>query len=96
LTVMALTRRIDLPLLWSAQEQALGLRWFTHVSIARAGARCRAGFAARAAEGARGKRTSPVANHRVFGSSSSSRRADTVFHEAAGWMNRLDGAGAFT
>jgi hypothetical protein len=26
LSVMALTRRIDLPLLWSAQEQALGLR----------------------------------------------------------------------
>jgi site-specific DNA recombinase len=26
LTVVALTRRIDLPLLWSAQEQALGLR----------------------------------------------------------------------
>jgi hypothetical protein len=26
LTVIALTRRIDLPLLWSAQEQALGLR----------------------------------------------------------------------
>jgi hypothetical protein len=26
LTVMALTRRIDIPLLWSAQEQALGLR----------------------------------------------------------------------
>ena len=25
LTVMALTRRIDLPLLWSAQEEALGL-----------------------------------------------------------------------
>jgi hypothetical protein len=26
LTVVALTRRIDLPLLWSAQEQALDLR----------------------------------------------------------------------
>jgi hypothetical protein len=25
LTVEALTRRIDLPLLWSAQEQALGI-----------------------------------------------------------------------
>jgi hypothetical protein len=26
LTVIKLTRRIDLPLLWSAQEQALGIR----------------------------------------------------------------------
>jgi hypothetical protein len=26
LSVMALTRRIDLPILWSAQEQAFGLR----------------------------------------------------------------------
>jgi hypothetical protein len=26
LTVVSLTRRIDLPLLWSAQEQALNLR----------------------------------------------------------------------
>jgi hypothetical protein len=26
---MALTRRTDLPLLWSAQHQALGIQWLT-------------------------------------------------------------------
>jgi hypothetical protein len=30
LTVIGLTRRLDLPMLWSAQEQALGIRYFTH------------------------------------------------------------------
>jgi hypothetical protein len=34
LTVIKLTRRIDLPLLWSAQEQALGLGWPTEAGPA--------------------------------------------------------------
>jgi hypothetical protein len=27
---MTLTRRTDLPVLWSAQHQALGIQWLTH------------------------------------------------------------------